>query len=81
MTSRIARTILCSAGLASLAILLQVEAAQAYVGPGLGAGAIAVVLGIVGSVFLALFAVLWYPLKRLLRKNRTPGVPGGGAKN
>ncbi|MBI1248332.1 hypothetical protein GC197_10905 [bacterium] len=38
-----------------------------YLGPGLSAGAVAVVLGIVGSIFLALFAVVWYPLKRLLQ--------------
>lgn len=42
--------------------------AMAYVGPGLGAGAVGVVLGIIGSIFIALFAVLWYPFKRLLRR-------------
>ena len=39
--------------------------AHAYIGPGLGAGTLAVIGGLVLSVFLALFAVLWYPLKRL----------------
>lgn len=42
--------------------------ADAYVGPGLGAGAIGVFLGVIGSILIALFAFLWYPLKRLLRK-------------
>jgi hypothetical protein len=42
--------------------------AHAYVGPGLGAGTIGMVLGVIGSIFIALFAFLWYPLKRLLRK-------------
>ena len=42
--------------------------AKAYVGPGLGAGTIAVILGVLGSIFIALFAFLWYPLKRLLKK-------------
>ena len=42
--------------------------ANAYVGPGLGAGTIGMVLGVIGSIFIALFAFLWYPLKRLLRK-------------
>ncbi len=46
--------------------------AYAYVGPGLGAGTIGVILGIIGSLFIALFAVIWYPLKRLLKKNRKP---------
>lgn len=44
--------------------------AYAYVGPGLGAGTIGVVLGIIGSIFIALFAIIWYPLKRLFKKNR-----------
>ena len=44
--------------------------AQAYVGPGLGAGTLALVLGFIGSIFLALFAVLWYPFKRVLQKVR-----------
>lgn len=45
-----------------------ISEAHAYVGPGLGAGAIGVVLGLIGSIFIALFAILWYPLKRLLQK-------------
>jgi len=49
---------------------LPLSSAEAYVGPGVSAGAIAVVLGILGSVFLALFAIVWYPLKRLMKKGR-----------
>jgi len=45
-------------------------AAQAYLGPGLGMGAISVVFGIIGSIFLAIVGVVWYPFKRLLRKMR-----------
>ena len=45
--------------------------AHAYVGPGLGLGALGVVLGIVISIGLAILAVFWYPLKRVLRKYRT----------
>ena len=44
--------------------------ANAYVGPGLGAGTIGVILGIIGSIFIAIFAIVWYPLKRLLKKNK-----------
>jgi len=44
--------------------------ANAYVGPGLGAGTIGVILGIVGSLFIALFAIIWYPLKRLFKKKK-----------
>lgn len=46
----------------------------AYVGPGLGAGAVAVVLGLLASVGLAIFALAWYPIKRLLRLGRNNKV-------
>lgn len=58
--------------LALLALILQTQAAHAYIGPGLGLGTIAVVLGVIGSVFLAVFAVLWYPIKRMLKKKKAP---------
>ncbi|MEJ2033379.1 MAG: hypothetical protein P8Y63_10155 [Deltaproteobacteria bacterium] len=46
---------------------LQAIPAHAYIGPGAGAGAIAVVLGVLGSIFLALAGIIWYPFKRLLK--------------
>ena len=42
--------------------------AVAYVGPGLGAGAVGAVLGVIAAIFLGLFAILWYPFKRMLKK-------------
>jgi len=48
---------------------------MAYIGPGLGAGTIGVILGVLGSIVLALFAIFWYPIKRLLRKNKTDDEP------
>lgn len=38
-----------------------------YIGPGLGAGTVAAIIGILTSFFLSLVAVFWYPLKRLIR--------------
>ncbi len=51
-----------------LAILLLAGAqpVMAYVGPGLGLGAIGAILGVGLSILLAIFAVVWYPIKRLL---------------
>ena len=46
--------------------------AFAYIGPGLGAGTVGVILGVIGSVFLALFAIFWYPVKRLLKRVKKP---------
>ncbi|MEO1701500.1 MAG: hypothetical protein AAFR71_05545 [Pseudomonadota bacterium] len=44
--------------------------AHAYIGPGLGLGSIAVIFGILGSILLAIFASVWYPIKRMLKKRR-----------
>jgi len=44
----------------------------AYIGPGLGAGAIAAALGLIGSFFLGVFAVLFYPIKRLIKRFNAP---------
>tara|TARA_Y100000022_G_C13193597_1_gene349262 strand:- start:30 stop:185 length:156 start_codon:yes stop_codon:yes gene_type:complete len=41
----------------------------AYIGPGMGGGVIATILGIIGSLFLAIFGILYYPIKRYI-KNR-----------
>ena len=53
-----------------LLVLIAPDQADAYVGPGLGAGTIGVILGIIGSLFIALFAIIWYPLKRLFKKKK-----------
>jgi hypothetical protein len=48
-------------------MVLPVTPAYAYVGPGVGAGTIAVVLGILSSIFLAFVGIIWYPIKRLIK--------------
>ena len=58
------------AWLAALLLALTPSAAQAYLGPGLGMGAIGVALGVIGSIFLAIVSVIWYPFKRLIRRFR-----------
>ncbi len=42
--------------------------AQAYIGPGVGVGAILTTLGILASFFMLLAGFVWYPVKRLLKK-------------
>lgn len=44
--------------------------AKAYLGPGMGAGIILATLGFVVAIFAALFAVVWFPIKRLFKKNK-----------
>lgn len=51
--------------LLALAALLVPATALAYVGPGLGLGAIGAILGVFFSIILAILAFFWYPIKRL----------------
>ena len=44
--------------------------AFAYLGPGMGGGAIAAVLGLIGAIFLGIFSILYYPIKRKLLGKR-----------
>ena len=44
--------------------------ALAYMGPGLGLGAIGTALGVLAALLLALLSIVWYPMKRLLRRMR-----------
>lgn len=50
--------------------LMAAAPAYAYLGPGVGLGAIGVALGVVGSIVLGIFSVLWYPFKRVIRRLR-----------
>ena len=54
----------------TMAVCTATTPAYAYLGPGMGAGTIAVTLGIIGSIFLALFAVIYYPFKRMLKRRK-----------
>ena len=44
--------------------------AHAYIGPGMGVGAAAVVLGIVAAVALFIVGLVWYPIRRLRKSLR-----------
>lgn len=51
-------------------LILLPLSAHAYIGPGMGAGVIASVFGFIASIFIALFAILYYPIKRVLKKRK-----------
>ena len=42
----------------------------AYLGPGVGGGVIAATIGIIVAIFAALFGLIWFPIKRLLKKRK-----------
>ena len=57
-------------------LLLLPLTSHAYIGPGMGAGALAVIFGVLGAIFLGLFAILWYPFKRLFGKSSKKKAAG-----
>lgn len=58
------------AAAAALLLLAAPGVAMAYTGPGLGLGAIGVAFGLIGSLLLAIVSLVWYPVKRLMRRMR-----------
>lgn len=42
--------------------------ALAYIGPGLGSGAVVAVLGTLAGLLMLVVGVVWYPIKRLIRR-------------
>ena len=52
-----------------LSLFLISSPSYAYIGPGMGGGAIAAILGFFAAILLALWGILYYPIKRAL-KNR-----------
>ncbi|WP_420382454.1 hypothetical protein [Novosphingobium sp.] len=59
-----------TAGLSALIFVASTMPASAYVGPGLGLGAVSTALGVVGAIILGIIAFIWYPVKRLIRRVR-----------
>ena len=57
-----------SRSLILLVLALASVDATAYIGPGLGGGVVGVLLGLLGSIGLALIAIFWYPLKRAWKR-------------
>ena len=42
----------------------------AYIGPGMGGGVIAAIVGFFGAVLLGLWGILYYPIKRAVKKRK-----------
>jgi hypothetical protein len=55
---------------ASAFFALLPDAALAYIGPGAGITAIGTVLALVSAFVLAIVGFVFYPIKRLLKKNK-----------
>ena len=66
--------------LTAAAIVLVSNDAHAYVGPGLGAGAIGMILGVIASILLAIFAIFWYPIKRIFKSKKKDNAEGASVE-
>ena len=53
-----------------LLALLAPGISHAYLGPGIGAGTLGVIVGFFVAIFLAIVALFWYPIKRLFKKKK-----------
>jgi len=47
-----------------------VSTSYAYLGPGIGGGVFVATLGVVIAIFAAIFGVIWFPLKRFLKRRK-----------
>ena len=53
-----------------VAVILYPVPASAYLGPGMGGGIVAVFFGFCAAFLLALWGILYFPIKRAIRKRR-----------
>lgn len=51
-------------------LLLIFKPVSAYIGPGMGGGVVAAILGIIGAILLALFGIIYYPIKRAIKNKK-----------
>tara|TARA_B100002052_G_C15839651_1_gene579540 strand:+ start:463 stop:723 length:261 start_codon:yes stop_codon:yes gene_type:complete len=54
----------------SIFLIILPTSSFAYLGPGMGGGILAATVGIVIAIFAALFGILWFPIKRLIKKKK-----------
>ena len=52
-------------------LILTPSISYGYLGPGTGVGFIAATIGIVVAIFEAIFGLLWFPIKRFLKKRKS----------
>ena len=53
-----------------LSLFLVSTPSFAYLGPGMGGGAFAAIVGFFGAIILGLWGILYYPIKRALKARK-----------
>jgi hypothetical protein len=69
------RKLLPITGLLAILFVLSAQPAAAYIGPGAGITMLGALWGVIVAVALALGAVLFWPIRIMLRKRRKPAAP------
>jgi hypothetical protein len=69
------RKLLPITGLLAILFVLSAQPAEAYIGPGAGITMLGALWGVIVAVALALGAVLFWPIRIMLRKRRKPAAP------
>ena len=54
----------------SIIFCLITTSSFAYIGPGVGLGAIAATVVVIVAILAALFGLIWFPVKKLLKKRK-----------
>ena len=53
---------------------MMLTTAHAYIGPGMSGGVIAATIGVIVAIIAALFGLIWFPMKRLLKRRKEKTV-------
>ncbi len=53
--------------------------AQAYIGPGAGLGAVALVFAVLLGFLMLVVGLVWYPLKRMLKRRKSEEPESDGS--
>jgi len=54
-----------------LYFLLLPNFAIAYIGPGMAGGVVTASFAVIAAIFICLFGVIWFPIKRWLKKKKS----------
>jgi hypothetical protein len=63
-----------------LLLLSSLSNAYAYAGPGAGVSLVGAIIGLIGTVFVILGAVLAWPIRKFLKARKARRGEGGGAE-
>ena len=64
-----------------LFLLLIALPSYAYIGPGMGGGVIAAIVGFFAAILLGLWGILYYPIKRALKNRKEKRMHSKESKN